>query len=177
MPSLDATSANRTMWKTKNHPQIIYIDIEEELEYPPTKFMDCTNTDFEDNSIPVIWFDPPQIVGGKKNGGIFAIPSKRVFDEKYPKYKQKHPRYYGADKFKDKGELMIFLNKSAKEFHRILRDDGTLMVKWTEVVATTDAIILLFDGFTEMMRIPIKSKHRTTRGSFWIVLMKSFGEE
>jgi len=176
MPSLDATSANRTMWKTKEHPQIIYIDIEEELEFKPTKIMDCTRTDFKDKSIPVIWFDPPQIVGGKKNGGIYAIPSKKVFDEKYPKYKQKHPRYYGSDKFKNKEELMNFLNKSALEFHRILQDDGILMVKWAEVVATTNDIIPLFSNFIEMMRIPIKSVHKTTRGSFWIVFMKDFKE-
>jgi hypothetical protein len=172
MVSWDCTAGNRTMWKFKNHPQMFYTDIEQELEYIPTEFLDCTKSNFNDKSISSIWFDPPHIVGGSKNVGIFSIPSKKVFDEKYPKYKQKHPRYYGTDKFKDKESLLKFLHQSSLEFNRVLNDDGFVMVKWTNVVFDVKEVVSQFIDFVEMMRIPIKSKHAGSKGSFWIVFMK-----
>ena len=66
---------------------------------------------------------------------------------------------------------MGFLHRAALEFSRILVDDGVLMVKWGERYAALDAVLPLFDGFTEVLRTS-RFEGRHSRGGVWVLLMK-----
>ena len=91
---LDATAGNRTIWKTKESPYIIWIDIEPDLAFQPDIIMDSTNTTFDDDYFNTIFFDPPPFYGRKNNKTIFSTPSKEVFDETWPQHGGlRHPRY------------------------------------------------------------------------------------
>ena len=69
---LDATAGNRTMWKVKENPQILFCDIEPELEIKPDKIVDCRKTDFNDKSFHTIFFDPPHEWGRKHLSSIYT---------------------------------------------------------------------------------------------------------
>jgi len=169
---LDATAGNRLMWKTKDHPNVFFIDIEPELEYPPDRFLDCTKTDFPDNWFYTIFFDPPHNWGIPKNERIFTIPSKRVADEKF-NYNRTYPSYYGLDKFNNKSELIAFIDKAQREFMRILHQNGCFWFKWSEYAIPVHNIECLFKDWNQMLKIRL---HKTPRGkteSCWIMYMKN----
>ena len=169
---LDATAGNRTMWKTKESPHIIYIDIEPDLEYPPDRFLDNTKTDFPDNYFNAIFFDPPNLWGKKKNELVVTTPSKKVADEKF-NYGRKYPTYYGLDKYSTKIDLLIFINKAQKEFQRILKPNGMLWLKWSEVKITMNQIRPFFREWDEMICIKMKLSPVGKNRSFWIMYMKN----
>jgi hypothetical protein len=171
---LDATAGNRTIWIVKDDPRVLFIDIEPDLEHKPDKLLDWSNTGFPDKSFHTIIFDPPHSFGREKNQGMYVTPSKAVYNEKWPQWRRPNalPRYYGLDKYATKAALMRFLNRSAVEFHRILQDDGILLLKWGENHSTIDAIIPLFDGFIEVMRTNRSSHGASSKGGIWVLLMK-----
>lgn len=168
---LDATAGNRLMWKTKDSPQILYIDIEPDLEYPPDRFMNNTKTDFEDNYFNAIFFDPPHFWGKKKNALVVTTPSKKVADEKF-NYNRKYPTYYGLDKYATKNALLAFVNGAQREFQRILRPSGMLWLKWSEVKITMDKMRPLFKDWVEMLCIEMKPSPVGKNRSFWVMYMK-----
>lgn len=169
---LDATAGNRLMWKIKDYPGIHFIDIEEELEYQPDQFMDCTNTDFPDNHFNLIFFDPPHNWGIPKNERIFTIPSKKVADEKF-NYGRTYPSYYGLDKFDNKSGLINFIYEAQEEFKRILKPNGLLFFKWSEYKIPVHNIKCLFRDWIELMEIPLKSPPRGKNFSYWIIYAQS----
>jgi hypothetical protein len=171
---LDATAGNRTIWTIKNDPRVLYIDIEPTLEIPPDEVMDCTRTSFPDKSYHTIIFDPPHKIGDEINRSIFSTPR---LTEKYKKWLpgRKIPVYYGADKYKTKTGLMVFLHKANVEFNRILMDDGCLWFKWAANTTPLDAVLPLFDNFMEMLRIPVRPNHTGKKQGCvadWVLLMK-----
>lgn len=168
---LDATAGNRLMWSNKNHPGILFIDIEEELEFVPDRFLDCTQTDFPDNYFYTIFFDPPHTWGIPKNKRIFTIPSKKIADELF-NYNRKYPSYYGLDKFKTKTALLGFIHKAQLEFQRILYDYGMLWVKWSEYSIPIDNIKPFFRDWIEMLELPLKRSPRGKTDSYWLMYMK-----
>ena len=168
---LDATAANRMMWRTKDHDGIMFIDVEPELEYPPDRFLDCTDTDFEDGYFNMILFDPPHTWGIPYNERIFTMPSKKAADDKF-NYNRAYPSYYGLDKFKNKSELIAFIDKAQTEFMRILNPYGCLWFKWSEYSVPISNMECLFKNWSTMMKIRL---HKTPRGkteSYWIMYMK-----
>jgi hypothetical protein len=66
------------------------------------------------------------------------------------------------------------VRKVAREFHRILMDDGCLWLKWGERASSTGEVVTLIhrEGFKEMLRIPVKTHGQYSRGAFWVMLMK-----
>jgi len=169
---LDATAGNRLMWKTKDSPHIIYIDIEPDLEYPPDRFLDNTHTDFPNDYFNAIFFDPPHFWGKKKNELVVTTPSKKVADEKF-NYGRTYPTYYGLDKYATKRDLIVFINKAQKEFFRILKPSGMLWLKWSEVKITMNKIRPLFNNWTEMLCIEMKPSPVGKNRSFWVMYMKT----
>ena len=166
---LDATAANRMMWKTNDHPGIMFIDVEKELEYVPDKFMDCTKTDFPDEYFNMILFDPPHNWGIPKNKRLFSIPSNKVAQELFGR----NTCYYGLDKFNNKRQLVRFIYDAQEEFKRILNPYGCLWVKWSEYRIMVEAIEPLFRDWSMMMKIRL---HKTAVGkndSWWIMYMKN----
>jgi len=146
---LDATAANRVMWKTRESDKVIWIDIENELTVKPDFIMDCTNTEFDDGQFHTIIFDPPHSFGRTKNTGQHQTPSQELQIEKWGR----KGSYYGFDKYPTKRELLGFINKSQLEFQRILSDDGMLWFKWAEIHCTLDSILPFFKDWKIMLRI------------------------
>lgn len=124
---LDATAGNRMIWKTKKHPRILWIDIEPELEVPADKIMDCRKTDFPDESINTIFFDPPHDYGYRHGKTWITAKNKIELEEFNKKYNMKRSlAYYGVEKYRSSSELLGFIHQAQKEFYRILKPDGML---------------------------------------------------
>ena len=167
---LDATAGNRTMWDTKDTPLIVWIDIEKDLTVQPDILMDCTNTEFEGGRFHTIFFDPPHSYGRTKNTGAHQTPSQELQREKWGRA----GAYYGFDKYLTKPALLAFINKSQKEFQRILSDDGVLWFKWAEIHATLDSILPLFNDWTVMMKHEVAYRGRVKTRTWWVTFMKKF---
>lgn len=168
---LDATAGNRTMWHQKNQDSIIYIDIERKLEVKPNILADNTNTPFFDKVFIIIFYDPPHSYGAE--GWFHSIPDKAEFRLKYPN-ETGIPRYYGGDKYKNQMQLIVHIYKAQKEFHRILKDDGLLWLKWNETRMTLRRILKLFEHWHILMVLPIANPKHThgKQQTFWVCLMK-----
>ena len=152
---LDATAGNRCMWRTKEHPLVLWIDIEPDLNTKPDMMVDCTSTPFENEQFHTIFFDPPHEWGRKKNTGIFTTPSKNIADEKWPQWKRPNPRYYGTDKYPNKKEFLKFIDGAQSEFYRILSNDGCLWIKWNERKIKLNELLSRFQmNWHIMLRIP-----------------------
>ena len=170
----DATAGNRSIYETKDHPFILYGDIEPDLFYKPDIMVDCTKTNFPDKSKNLIIFDPPHECGRIKNEGIFSTPSLEVANKKWPKYyRETPPRYYGGDKYKNKDELRRFVYETQKEFYRILSDGGALLMKWSENRIDLKEIIKLFRGWSVILKIRCFKQGNTATPTYWVMLMKA----
>lgn len=174
---LDATAANRMIWKTKESDKVIWIDIEPELEITPDLTLDCTKTQFPDKSIFTIFFDPPHFWGQKKGKNFFTcrnMKESKKFLSKYGMKRRGIPTYYGTDKYSSKTQLLSFIHKAQKEFLRILSDNGILWLKWCELKIPIGKILVFFKDWDEMLRLEIGSKKQTlgVAQNYWVMLMK-----
>lgn len=168
---LDATAGNRTMWKTKDSEHIIYIDMEKKLTIKPTIFCVNHKTPFPDATFDSIIYDPPHFHSDKSS--FYVIPDKESFKKKWQGYGDV-PRYYGGDKYNSKSELLSHVHKAQKEFLRILKDDGLIWLKWNESKIKLGTILILFEYWQVMLKIPCKlsNPNRTDKRTYWVCLMK-----
>jgi len=162
-------------WKTKESNHILWIDIETELDIEPDLILDCTNTEFPDNSVMMIFFDPPHWWGDKIADNFYTIRNKNDrehFNEKYGTHF--NGAYYGTDKYHTKRQLLNFLHRAQEEFKRILYPDGVLWLNWSEVKLELDRIMPFFRDWDEMLRLPVGSKNQimSTYQNYWVMLMK-----
>lgn len=170
---LDASAGNRTMWITKDSPNILYIDIEEKLSYPPDAYIDTRETGFIGKQFHTIFFDPPHETGRTKNSTMFTTPDKKMHNRKWEKWARKgHPRYYGADKYKSHLELITYISESEREFRRILVDDGLLWLKWSENKYSLNEILECFKNWDIMLKIPVGYVGKSAYQTYWVCLMK-----
>jgi len=169
---LDATAGNRMIWKKKESPHILWIDIESELEVKPDMIMDCTKTIFEDKRFHTVFFDPPHSFGGKL--GIDRGCVRNYLEREKAHELSGGLYYYGLDKYKTASQLLSFIHKSLLEFYRILNDDGILWFKWCDLVIPLDKILSFFRDWQEMMRLYIKNPRQTLglAQTYWILFMK-----
>ena len=165
----DATAGNRMMWVTKEHPFVLFSDIEEELSIRPDEFIDSRDTGLEDESKFMVIFDPPHEYNHKKNRGYMTTPNDDLCREKWGKKSS----YYGADKYKSKRELLRYIYECQKEFYRILRPQGVVFLRWAERRIPLDEILALFRGWQLMIRIPVFKKGPEKTDTYWLMLMKS----
>lgn len=168
---LDATAAYRAMYQMKDNPNFIYIDIERKLKTKPTVFCDNTNTPFPDKSYDSIFYDPPHDVGDK--AFPHEIMGTRLANER-AKAQPFGASYFGWDKYKNQQELIVHIWRAQKEFHRILKDDGLLWVKWCECKLTLKRILRLFEDWDVVMISPHLDPRKTfgSGKAFWVVLTK-----
>jgi len=172
---LDATAGNRNIWKQNENPNIIWIDIEPELEVQPDQVIDCTKTPFPDEYFFAIFFDPPHWWGDKIAENIYTLRNwgdAHAFNKRYGT--NRHVSYYGTDKFQTKTQLLRFLNKASKEFFRILALNGMLWMKWVDAKIGVDKILPFFKEWDEVMRIYVGSPRQTNSDmqAYWLLLMK-----
>ena len=168
---LDATAGNRIIWKTKDSPNIIYIDIEKKLERKPTIFADNTNTPFLSETFDTIFYDPPHYV--KKESIYFGFPDSESYRRVWHK-KRKYPAYYGSDKYGSQTKLMTHIYRAQKEFARILKQDGLLWLKWNEIDIKLYRVLAVFQDWTELLRIYVKAPTQTAgkTQTYWVCLKK-----
>jgi len=180
---LDATAGNRCMWKIKSHPGITFMDQEPDLEIKPDIIGDNTNTDFEDEQVHTIFYDPPHGFGAT-NTMYMNKNRKMAYDYwmKYdkPEYANKMPGYYGLEIYKTKKELLNNIAAAQREFYRILSQFGCLWVKWNDMKIPVSEIEALFINWSLMQKIWVKSpsggNQPNKSQTFWLLYMKNHSE-
>jgi hypothetical protein len=112
---LDPTYSIGNFYKNISEPMLKF-DINPQL--PDVKQADCSELPLEDNSVKSIMFDPPFIVGiGTKEA------KKSIICERFGTYSN------------IQNDLWGMYYKSLKEFYRILKQDGVLIVKCQDIIS------------------------------------------
>lgn len=115
---LDPCSGGKMFYYDKNSPLVDYLDIRNEtvkfskdriLEVHPDKIQDFRHLPIENETYSLIIFDPPHIYHGGKES--FMI-------KKYGKLPEK--------------EYLQYLKEGFKEVFRVLKENGTLIFKWSQ---------------------------------------------
>jgi SAM-dependent methyltransferase len=129
---LDVTCGSRSIWFNKNHPAAIYFDRRDE-EYveifgttPRTRrtiihpdiIGDFTELPFDDNTFALVVFDPPHRFGLKDSWFL---------------------KRYGT--YDTQEEMLDNIVRGFAECMRVLKPDGVLIFKWSEVQIPTPDII------------------------------------
>lgn len=175
---LDATAENQSIWKIKESPFILWIDIEPELEIKPDILMNNEKTSFPDNYFHTIFFDPPHGWGKELGKSWMSIRNKE--DKKlYPWGQPSGTVYYGWDKYSSKTALISHIHRAQKEFYRILQDNGILWFKWDECEIPLNNLEVFFRDWIIMMKIQIganpmmgNNPKESISKSWWVLLMK-----
>lgn len=118
---LDVTCGSRTIWFDKNHPAAVYCDKRKETHtgiwgdsehsciIDPDVVCDFTELPFKDNTFSLVVFDPPHLVKAWDTSWLV---------KKYGKLDQNWPN---------------MLHDGFTECMRVLKSDGVLIFKWSEV--------------------------------------------
>lgn len=129
---LDVTCGARSIWFNKHHPLAIYFD-RRDVEYEgvfgaeqrkqhivikPDVVGDFTDLPFEDNTFSLVVFDPPHRYGLKDSWIL---------------------KKYGT--YDNKEEMFDNIVRGFSECMRVLKPDGVLVFKWSEVQFPTAEII------------------------------------
>lgn len=127
---LDACCGSKMFWFDKDNPEVEFCDIRQldKTEYYPGRYIeikpdtvcDFTNLPFEDNSFYLVVFDPPHL----EYAGDTSIMALK----------------YG----KLKGDWKSMLSAGFDECMRVLKPNGTLIFKWSEVQIPLENILPLF---------------------------------
>lgn len=126
-PILDVTCGGRMMWFDKHNPACLYLDNRElpetelcdgrKFRVKPDVIADFTNLPFADDTFSLVVFDPPHLI--------------RVGDDAYMAIKYGR---LGAD-------WKSVLHDGFQECMRVLKPNGTLIFKWSEVQIPTREVI------------------------------------
>jgi len=159
---LDATCSIRSIWYQKKHPFVTFLDKRYEtinMKTENLKFKDCTtlrihpdiiaewqSLPFKDGVFDMIVFDPPHIIANR--------------DNKLSGMQKKYGLFY-------KDNWRRVLGTGIIELFRVLRSNGTFILKWCEVDKKVDEVIQL---------IPYPPMFGTRTGqankNHWIVFIK-----
>ena len=123
---LDACCGSKMFWFDKNNPDVEFCDIRklDKTEFYPGRYIeinpdticDFQNLPFPDNEFSLVVFDPPHL--------------KQVGDTAYMNVK------YG----KLDGNWKTMLSKGFDECMRVLKPNGVLIFKWSEVQINTSSV-------------------------------------
>ena len=116
---LDVACGSKMFWFDKSNPDVEFCDkrvLERhkyyknlEIEVAPDTVCDFTNLPFEDSCYSLVVFDPPHLTN---------ISEKSFTFEKYGRLD---------------GDWREMLRKGFAECFRVLKDDGVLVFKWSEI--------------------------------------------
>jgi len=175
---LDLTAGNRTYWR-KNAKALLgvtYCDMETRLEIKPDRIEDFRNTTFNNESIDVIFLDPPHSWRNSDTLSMFTTPNIAMMMKRFGSKLDgnRPPRYYGWDKFKSKEELIKAMIYLAEECHRILDKHGIIWLRWNEMSVPYKEILQIFsEQFIECFRLNVVSPHKTSKiRTIWACFMK-----
>ena len=161
---LDVTCGSRTIWFDKNHPNAICCD-KRDVEFTgiwkgtkrdsertccvhPDVICDFTDLPFEDNTFPLVVFDPPHLLNVGENAWIA---------KKYGKLEENWPQ---------------MLHDGFRECMRVLKPDGVLIFKWSEYDVPAEAV------WKALGQKPLFGHHSGKRSkTFWGCFMKLEDEE
>lgn len=156
---LDPCCGSKMFWFDKNNPDVEFCDIREVpyqeyyqgryIEIAPDTVCDFTNLPFEDNSFHLVVFDPPHLEWAGDTS-IMAL--------KYGKLK---------------GNWRAMLTAGFNECMRVLKPNGVLIFKWSEIQFKLSDILPLFP------QNPLFGNRRVKRGNktHWPCYMKDDGTE
>lgn len=153
---LDVTCGARTMWFNKSNPSALFCDKRMEkhshlwknaenctLEISPDVVCDFTQLPFDDNSFPLVVFDPPHLTGAKETAWLVKKYGK--LDESWPN----------------------MLREGFSECMRVLKPDGVLIFKWSEYD------IPAADVWKAIGKKPLFGHHSGKKSkTFWACFMK-----
>lgn len=124
----------RGIWFNKNHPSVIYCDRRKEEYHIKTKnggvknividpdvICDFTDLPFEDNKFALVVFDPPHLTSTGEDSLMNKLYTK--LDEDWRE----------------------MLKKGFDECMRVLKPDGVLIFKWSDIAISTRDIINVFE--------------------------------
>lgn len=155
---LDACCGSKMFWFDKDNPDVEFCDIREmeRTEYYPERYIeinpdticDFTDLPFPDNSFYLVVFDPPHL----EYAGDTSIMALK----------------YG----KLKGDWRAMLSKGFDECMRVLKPNGVLVFKWSEIQFPLSTILPLFS------KEPLFGNRCRKRGNktHWLCFMKSENE-
>lgn len=151
---IDVCCGGKMFWFEKNNSDVEFCDIREipNTEYYPGRFIevspdticDFTNLPFEDNSFYLAVFDPPHLQWAGKTS-IMAMKYGRL-----------------------EGDWHSMLTAGFNECMRVLRPNGVLIFKWSEIQFSLSEILPLFPQkplFGNRMRKKGNKTH-------WLAFMK-----
>lgn len=172
---LDAGCGNRCMWKQKDNPNIVFIDIEKQLQRKPNLFASNIALPFRGGEFDTIFFDPP-FKWNCDDHPFFSFPNTDMLYAMYPDIsKRSQASYYGIERYKTREALVAYLFKAEQELHRILKPDGILWLRWCSMTSMTEKHVLnIFHNWDNCTTHQIDSNRRSTgsTNSFWFMLMK-----
>ena len=152
---IDATAGNRHMYGGDKEPaNVVFVDKERSLFYPPTLFATWEYWPFRSNLNSKTIFDPPHIFS--ETSMYNKNPAAR------PNGAKKIPGWYGA--FSSKRKAIHTLLKAQKEFSRV---SHTLFFKWNAASLGIDSVLTLFRDWTTIRMVPFRS--RGDKPSTWWV--------
>jgi len=154
------------MWLEKDVQQIVYLDKEIRLKYPPGIYADNEDLPFKTGSFDVIYFDPPHGDWGE---------SSRHTDPKELRYEDGPNTFFGW--WRSRKGFFHYLDSSQEEFYRVLRDDGLLLFKWNETEISLNRVLIPFNHrWRILIKTPIRSIYqRSKHVTYWIHLVKRLG--
>ena len=151
---LDACCGSKMFWFDKTNPDVEFCDMREEpyheyyrgryIEIAPDTVCDFTNLPFEDESYYLVVFDPPHLQWAGDTS-IMAL-----------KYGQL------------KGDWEAMLRAGFDECMRVLKPNGVLIFKWSEIQFPLSKILPLFSQQPLFGNRAIKRGNKT----HWICFMK-----
>ncbi|MCI9640440.1 SAM-dependent methyltransferase [Ihubacter sp. mB4P-1] len=152
---LDACCGSKMFWFDKDNADVEFCDIRrlDRTEYYPGRYIeinpdtvcDFTNLPFDDNSFYLIVFDPPHLT---------QCGDKSILKIKYGKLE---------------GDWKTTLKRGFNECMRVLKPNGVLVFKWSEVQIPLSKILPLFDQAPLFGNKGQRGKYNKTH---WMCFMK-----
>lgn len=154
---LDACCGSKMFWFDKNNPDVEFCDIRklERTEYYPGRYIEvnpdtvCNFTElpFMDNTFHLVVFDPPHLKQAGENS-ILAIKYGRLEED-----------WQGM------------LKRGFDECMRVLRPNGILVFKWSEVQITLKEVLQAIGE-----KPLFGNKQPKQSGTHWLCFMKARAE-
>lgn len=161
---LDATCGGRMMWYQKSNPHTLYVDERrfsekmsngQNFKVEPDQIVDYRNMPFDDESFHLVVFDPPHFFSQKPTGWLAK-------------------KYGILDKENWKTDLQLGFS----ECWRVLKNNGTLVVKWSVEKGSKSRSIPIQDVIKVFGRQPLfGTRPGSHNNTYWLIFMKIGGND